>query len=68
MNPITAADIHCSAGSFRKAIERSPSYFGAHAMLAVVYIRMEKEKEARSAAAEVTRINPKFSLDWVVRT
>jgi hypothetical protein len=24
---------------------------------------MGKEKEARSAAAEVTRINPKFSLD-----
>jgi hypothetical protein len=35
-------------------------------MLAVVYIRMGKEKEARSAAA--TRINPKFSLDWVART
>jgi hypothetical protein len=37
-------------------------------MLAVVYIRMGKEKEARSAAAEVTRVNPKFSLDWVAKT
>jgi hypothetical protein len=28
---------------------------------------MDKDKEARAAAAEVMRINPKFSLEWVAR-
>jgi hypothetical protein len=36
-------------------------------MLAVVYSQMDKDKEARAAAAEVMRINPRFSLDWVTK-
>jgi tetratricopeptide (TPR) repeat protein len=35
-----------------------------HAALAGVYIEMGREEEARAAAAEVLRINPKFSLEW----
>jgi adenylate cyclase len=53
--------------SYKKAIERSPNYFWSHAMLAVVYSQMDRDKEARAAAAEVMRINPKFSLEWVAR-
>jgi adenylate cyclase len=53
--------------SYKKAIERSPNYFWSHAMLAVVYSQMGKDKEARAAAAEVMRINPRFSLEWVAR-
>jgi adenylate cyclase len=53
--------------SYKKAIERSPNYFWSHAMLAVLYSQMDRDKEARAAAAEVMRINPKFSLEWVAR-
>ena len=35
----------------------------AHLRLAGTYIMMGREKEARAEAAEVLRINPKFSLD-----
>jgi len=35
----------------------------AHLNLAATYIRMDREEEARAEAAEVLRINPKFSLD-----
>jgi hypothetical protein len=31
--------------------------------MAVSYIRLGKEKEAQAAAAEILRINPKFSLE-----
>jgi adenylate cyclase len=37
-------------------------------MLAAAYIKAGHEKEARAEAAEVLRINPKFSLDWVAKT
>jgi TolB-like protein/Tfp pilus assembly protein PilF len=56
-----------AVASYKKAIERSPNYFWAHAMLAVVYSQMGKDKEAQAAAAEVMRINPKFSLEWVAK-
>jgi hypothetical protein len=36
--------------------------------LAAVYIMMGRDKEAQAAAAEVLRINPKFSLDWYAST
>ena len=41
----------------------SPDNIFAHLGLAATYIVMGREKEARAEAAEVLRINPKFSLD-----
>jgi adenylate cyclase len=57
-----------AVASYKKAIEQSPNFFWAHAMLAAVYSMMGQDKEARAATAEVLRINPKFSLEWVAKT
>ena len=53
---------------YKKAIERSPNDFWFHAHLAAVYIMMGRDEEARAEAAEVLRINPKFSLEWFAKT
>jgi adenylate cyclase len=53
-----------AVSAYRKAIQLGPDNFYAHAELAATYIMMGREKEARAEAAEVVRINPKFSLDY----
>jgi len=40
-----------------------PDTFGPHVGLAVNYIFLGRENEARAEAAEVLRINPKFSME-----
>jgi len=52
-----------AVSEFKKAIQLSPDNISAHLGLAGTYIMMGREKEARAEAAEVLRINPKFSLD-----
>jgi tetratricopeptide (TPR) repeat protein len=52
-----------AVSSYKKALEREPNNIFAHISLAGQYVRMGREKEARAEAAEVLRINPKFSLD-----
>jgi len=47
----------------KKAIEREPRDIMSHVVLASTYSMMGREKEAREAAAEVLKINPKFSLE-----
>jgi len=56
--------------TLKKAILRGNEWINvtAHLGLAVTYIEMGREKEARAEAAEVLRINPKFSLDNHVKT
>ena len=54
-----------AVSAYKKAIQLSPNNIFAHYNLAAVYIWMGREKEARAEAAEVLRINPKFSLDWL---
>ena len=39
-----------------------------HLGVAGTYIMMGREKEARAEAAEVLRIDPKFSLDYYAKT
>ena len=57
------------AGSaFKKAIQLAPDNITAHTGLAVTYSLMGREKEARAEAAEVLRINPKFSADYDAKT
>ena len=53
-----------AVSAYTKAIERSPNDINAHIGLAATYSYMRRENEARSEAAEVLRINPKFSLDY----
>jgi adenylate cyclase len=76
LNPIGATGIYLNLGialrmtgkfeeavsAYRKSIQRAPDNIIAHLGLAATYSMMGRE-EARSEAAEVLRINPKFSVD-----
>jgi adenylate cyclase len=52
-----------AVSAYKKAIERSPNDISAHIGLTATYSYMGRWNEARAEAAEVLRINPKFSLD-----
>ncbi len=54
--------------AYKKAIQLSPDNISAHISLAAVYSLRGAEKEARAEAAEVLKINPKFTLDYYVAT
>ncbi|HEV8714885.1 MAG TPA: tetratricopeptide repeat protein [Candidatus Binatia bacterium] len=47
----------------KQYLSRYPDILGAHLALAAVYSELGKAAEARAEAAEVPRINPKFSLE-----
>jgi adenylate cyclase len=49
--------------AYNKAFSLNPDWIFPHVCLAACYIATGNEDEARKAAAEVIRINPKFSLD-----
>ena len=53
-----------ATAAFQQAIRRSPDYLPAHGWLAVVYAELGREKEARAEAAEVLRIDPRYSVNW----
>jgi len=57
-----------AVSEFKKAIQRSPDNILAHIFLAATYSMMGREKEAHAEAAEVLRINPKYSLDSFAKT
>jgi adenylate cyclase len=52
-----------AVSALKKAIQITPNSVPAHTHLAATYSMMGREQEARAEAAEVLRINPKFSLD-----
>ncbi len=52
----------------KKVIHRNPDYTEAWLNLAAIYISLGREKEAREAAAEVLRLEPKFSLEHFAQT
>jgi adenylate cyclase len=47
----------------KKALQREPNSQFPYMTLAISYIRLGREEEARAAVAEILRINPKFSLE-----
>jgi adenylate cyclase len=47
----------------KKAVHQKPNSYLAHFMLTVVYSLSGRDEEARAEAAEVLRIQPKFSLE-----
>jgi len=51
----------------KKALELSPNDLFAHLSLAIIYIKLGREKEAQAEATEVLRIHPKFSLDYFAK-
>ena len=50
----------------RKILRQEPDYLFAHTCLASCYALMDRGEEARAEAAEVLRIDPKFSVDYIV--
>jgi adenylate cyclase len=50
---------------FKKVIEISPDFLWAHFNLAVTYINMGRESDARAAALKVLSIDPDFSVNAV---
>ncbi len=54
--------------TFKKALYVSPNYLPAHAFLAACYSSLNRQSEAESAAKEVLRINPKFTLESYAKT
>ena len=64
------ATIYSAAGHYEKAIDAAkkalqcePNSQIPYRSLAISYIRLGRDEEARAAAAEILRINPKFSLE-----
>jgi adenylate cyclase len=56
-----------AVSAYKKALQLSPDSIFAHVNLAATYSLMGRETEARAEAAEVLRVNPKFSLDYWAR-
>jgi adenylate cyclase len=57
-----------AVSAYKIAIQGMPNFQWPHAMLTATYSLMGREKEARAEAAEVLRINPKFSVDFWAKT
>jgi TolB-like protein/class 3 adenylate cyclase len=53
---------------YKKSIQLAPRSVPAHSGLAATYALMDKEEEARATAAELLRINPKYSVDYMAKT
>ncbi len=47
----------------KQYLSRYPNILGAHLTLAAVYGELGREAEARAEAAEMLRLNPRFSLE-----
>jgi len=57
-----------AVSAYKKALQRAPDSIAPHTGLAATYSMMGRELEARAEAAEVLRINPKFSLEYLAKT
>ena len=64
----SAGRLEEAVSAYKKAIQVAPDNFMAHLWLAATYSDMGRDKEARAEAAEVLRIDPKFSLDYQKQT
>lgn len=53
---------------FKKVLQQNPNDLFAHIYLAVSYSLLGREIDAQAEAAEVLRINPKFSVEHIAKT
>ena len=53
---------------FKKSIQLAPNNVLAYQGLACTYGQMGREEEAKAAAAELLRINPKFTVEYALKT
>ena len=56
-----------AVSAFKKAVLLGPDNLFPHLNMAGMYMEMGREKEARAEAAEVLRINPKYTLNDFVK-
>jgi adenylate cyclase len=54
--------------AYKKALQRSPTNLFAHLGLAATYISLDRAEEAHNEAAEIARMDPKFSLEQFEKT
>ena len=52
----------------KKALHQNPNDLVGRITLAIAYISLGREEEARTEAAEVLRIHPKFSVEYASKT
>jgi adenylate cyclase len=52
----------------KEGLQQVPNNTLLYLQLAATYSMLGKEEDARAAAAEVMKINPKFSLEWYAKT
>jgi TolB-like protein/class 3 adenylate cyclase/Tfp pilus assembly protein PilF len=57
-----------SITAYKKALRVQPNNLFPHLRLAAVYSLLDRKEEAHAEAAEVLRINPKFSLEHFSKT
>ncbi len=53
--------------AYKKALQQNPDDIVAHIGMAITYVKLGREEEARAEAKEVIRIHPKFSLAQYVK-
>jgi adenylate cyclase len=51
--------------AYQEVLRRNPNAEYGHAGLAGVYVELGQEKAARAEAAEVLRLNPRYSVNWL---
>jgi adenylate cyclase len=51
--------------TLKEAHVRDPKFLGPYLFLAVAYVRLGREEEARGEVAEILRLNPHFSVEGV---
>jgi adenylate cyclase len=56
-----------SVKQLKKALELSPNDLFTHLSLAITYIKLGLDEEAKAEAVEVLRIHAKFSLDYYAK-
>jgi adenylate cyclase len=57
-----------SIAAYKKALRVQPNNLFTHLRLAAAYSLLDREEEAHAEAAEVLKINPKFSLEHFSKT
>jgi hypothetical protein len=53
--------------AYKKSLQLAPDNIVSHIGLAATYSLLGREQEARVEVAEIMRVNPKFSLDSIVK-
>ena len=53
---------------FKKALQLAPNAFHPHAGLAIAYIILDREEEARASAAKALELNPNFTVTAASKT